>query len=73
MSVQSGLRGKGDHTEPVHDCQAAGTLTFVAVYGAPGVGQAWECAVCHRQWARLGDTFWPAEYGAHILSPHDVE
>jgi hypothetical protein len=45
----------------------------VAAYGAPGVGQAWECTVCHRHWARLGDIFWPAEYGAHILSPHDVE
>jgi hypothetical protein len=63
----------GVQSEPEHDCQAAGNLTFVAVYGAPGVGQAWECTVCRREWARVGDTFWPAEDGAHILSPHDVE
>lgn len=54
-----------------HDCQAAGTLTFVAVYGAPGVGQSWTCTECGRDWARLGGRFYPAEDGAHILSPAD--
>jgi hypothetical protein len=54
-----------------HDCQAAGTLTFVAVYGAPGVGQAWKCTECGRAWARLGEQFHPAEDGAHILTPAD--
>jgi hypothetical protein len=59
--------------EPEHDCQAAGTLEYEAEYGAPGFGQALKCTTCGRSWARLGDTFWPAEAGAHILSPHDVE
>jgi hypothetical protein len=54
-----------------HDCQAAGTLTFAAVYGAPGVGQAWKCTECGRDWARLGERFYPAEEGAHILRPAD--
>ncbi|ROO63010.1 hypothetical protein EDC02_5020 [Micromonospora sp. Llam0] len=54
-----------------HDCHAAGTLTFVAEYGAPGVGQEWTCTECGRAWARLGERLHPAEDGAHILSPRD--
>lgn len=54
-----------------HDCQAAGTLTFVAVCGAPGVGQAWRCTECGRAWARLGGQFYPAEDGAQILTSAD--
>jgi hypothetical protein len=63
----------GDTNGPrlVHDCQAAGTLVFVAVYGAPGVGQAWECTQCGRHWARVGNQFYPAEEHVHILSPED--
>lgn len=56
-----------------HDCQAAGTLEYVAAYGAPGIGQAWTCTMCSRGWSRIGGAFWPAESGAHILSPRDVE
>ncbi|GLI00663.1 hypothetical protein [Phytohabitans aurantiacus] len=54
-----------------HDCQAAGTLACVGVYGAPGVGQAWKCAECGRDWARVGARFYPAEDCQHILSPAD--
>lgn len=55
-----------------HDCLAAGTLEFVAAYGAPGVGQAWQCTGCGRGWARLGDHFHPAAEQVHILSPEDT-
>jgi hypothetical protein len=41
-------RASGASHRIVHDCQAAQTLRFVAVYGAPGTGQSWECAVCGR-------------------------
>jgi hypothetical protein len=54
-----------------HDCHAAGTLAYVAAYGAPGFGQAWACTECGRDWARLGNQFYPAEEHAHILSPED--
>jgi hypothetical protein len=56
-----------------HDCKAAGTLTYVAEYGAPGIGQAWECPVCGRRWSRVSGTFWPAEWGMHILTPEQCE
>jgi len=56
---------------PEHDCQGAGTLTFRGSYGAPGVGQAWDCTECGQSWVRLGDRFYPAEQGAHILTPAD--
>jgi hypothetical protein len=56
-----------------HDCVAADTLVFVAVYGAPGTGTAWDCTACGRAWSRIGDTFTPAESGAHILTLDDVE
>jgi hypothetical protein len=59
--------------QPEHDCQAADTLEYVAQYGAPGIGQAWHCTVCGRAWSRIGGIFSPAESGAHILSPQDVE
>jgi len=59
--------------QPEHDCQAAGTLDYVADYGAPGIGQAWTCTACGRPWSRVGGIFWPAESGVHILSPEDVE
>lgn len=59
------------HTLVEHDCQAAGTLVFRGHYGAPGVGQAWDCTECDRNWSRLGDRFYPAEDGAHILTPED--
>ncbi|WP_406106298.1 hypothetical protein [Micromonospora globbae] len=58
---------------PEHDCEAAGTLAFVAAYGAPGVGQAWTCTTCGKQWSRAGGTFWPADLGVHILRLGDVE
>jgi hypothetical protein len=54
-----------------HDCQASGTLVYVAAYGAPGVGQAWSCTDCGRGWARVGGLFYPAEENVHILSPED--
>ena len=63
----------GDVDRPEHDCTTAGTLVFVAYYGAPGTGQAWACATCGTQWARVGDTFWPADQMMHILSVDDVE
>jgi hypothetical protein len=56
-----------------HDCQAEATLVYVADYGAPGVGQAWACTACGRDWSRIGDSFYPAETGAHLLTPEDVE
>jgi hypothetical protein len=56
-----------------HDCQADATLVYVADYGAPGVGQAWACTACGRGWSRIGDSFYPAETGAHLLRPEDVE
>jgi hypothetical protein len=59
--------------QPEHDCQAAGTLAYEAHYGAPGIGQAWHCTMCGRAWSRIGGIFSPAESGAHILSPQDVE
>lgn len=61
---------RGDRTE--HDCQKAGTLAFIAHYGAPGVGQAWACTTCGKEWSRVGGTFWPAEQEMHILNPRDV-
>lgn len=54
-----------------HQCDAAETLKYVGTYGAPGVGQAWDCTACGRNWARLGDQFYPADLGAHILAPED--
>jgi hypothetical protein len=65
-----------DRTAPAdgsltHDCEAAGTLKFAGIYGAPGVGQAWDCTACGRSWARLGGQFYPAEQGVHILTPAD--
>jgi hypothetical protein len=56
-----------------HDCEADATLVYVADYGAPGVGQAWACTACGRGWSRNGDSFYPAETGAHLLTPEDVE
>lgn len=56
-----------------HDCEAAGTLTFVATYGAPGVGQAWTCTTCAKAWSRVNGVFSPADHGAHLLRPDDVE
>jgi hypothetical protein len=54
-----------------HDCEAAGTLKYAGTYGAPGVGQAWDCTACGRGWARVGGHFHPAEQGVHILTPAD--
>ena len=62
-----------DDDRAEHDCQAAGTLAFVAHYGAPGVGQAWTCMTCGTAWSRVGGRFWPADEGVHILRPEDVE
>ncbi len=62
-----------NHHRDDHDCQAAGTLAFVAHYGAPGIGQSWTCTACGRAWSRVEGMFTPAEWGMHILSPADVE
>jgi hypothetical protein len=59
------------HSLVEHDCQTAATLVFRGHYGAPGVGQAWDCTECGRGWSRLGDRFYPAEDGAHILTLKD--
>lgn len=64
-------RAGSTDTSAMHDCEAAGTLTFVAAYGAPGIGQAWACTDCGRHWARLSGRFHPADDGVHILSPAD--
>lgn len=49
-------------------CGAA--LHFVAWYGAPGVGQAWECANGH-PWAKVGGAFYDPADGVHIGDPED--
>ncbi|MGC4808745.1 hypothetical protein [Micromonospora sp. DT233] len=45
----------------------------MATYGAPGIGQAWTCTTCGRDWSRVGGEFWPAELDAHVLRLEDVE
>jgi hypothetical protein len=47
-------------------------LDFVAHYGAPGIGQAWHCRVCGREWAKLGGSFFDPATGVHELRPEDV-
>lgn len=73
LTGADGPADQGGAEQPAHNCQAAGTLIYEGEYGAPGFGQAWTCTTCGREWARLGEIFWPAEAGAHILSPRDVE
>ncbi|MFI7493073.1 hypothetical protein ACIBXA_32345 [Micromonospora echinaurantiaca] len=62
-----------DDSHRDHDCEAAGTLAFVAHYGAPGTGQAWTCTRCGKAWSRVDGVFWPADQGVHILSIDDVQ
>jgi hypothetical protein len=47
-------------------------LDYVAHYGAPGIGQAWRCRVCGREWAKLGQMFLDPASGVHELRPEDV-
>jgi hypothetical protein len=43
---------------PIHSGSVRpGTLRFGGHYGAPGVGQAWDCEVCGRSWAKVGSRF----------------
>ena len=70
---QPGCGATGNAHRIAHDCESAGTLTYAGDYGAPGVGQAWDCTVCGRGWARLGGRFYPADWGVHILTPQDCE
>ncbi|MGC4851836.1 hypothetical protein ACLQ24_00200 [Micromonospora sp. DT4] len=52
-----------------HDCLSARTLRYVAHYGAPGTGQAWQCFACGEQWSYVDGVFHPLESGAHLLTP----
>jgi hypothetical protein len=51
-----------------HDGSA---VRYVADYGAPGCGQAWECARGH-SWAKVGGEFYDPNEQAHILTIEDV-
>lgn len=56
-----------------HDCLRDETaLRFVAQYGAPGVGAAYNCTVCARPWARVSGAFFDVCELAHIASPEDM-
>jgi hypothetical protein len=56
-----------------HDCLAGHAMRYEAHYGAPGTGEAWRCDTCGRAWSRVGGVFYPAESGAHILTPGQCE
>jgi hypothetical protein len=47
-------------------------LVFRGQYGAPGVGSSYKCTDCGMAWSKVGGHFYPAESGAHILSPSQV-
>lgn len=68
------VRGEGKGT---HQCEQApeedgGDLRFVATYGAPGVGQAWQCLRCGKEWARVYGTFHDPAEQAHIMTPEET-
>lgn len=52
-------------------CPCGLRVRFMAHYGAPGTGQAWQCEAGH-DWARVGGSFCPPESGAHLLTLEDV-
>lgn len=41
------------------------TMTFRGQYAAPGIGSSYGCS-CGKGWAKIGDTFYEEEIGAHI-------
>jgi hypothetical protein len=55
-----------------HDCVTAETLEFVAVYGAPGTGQAWRCVECGQHWSHINDHFQLEEEMDHVMSPQET-
>lgn len=54
-----------------HECDLQ-KLEFKGHYGAPGVGQAWECPECGKEWARVCGQFHDPAEQVHILDPEDV-
>lgn len=39
---------------------------------APGMGIAMHCKVCTKHYIKIGNTFYPADEGAHIMIPEQV-
>lgn len=50
--------------DPDHVCTEE-TMMFRGQYAAPGIGNAYICS-CGKGWAKIGDTFYEEEIGAHI-------
>jgi hypothetical protein len=58
--------------DPDPTCPHDGSrVRYVADYGAPGCGQAWECARGH-SWAKVGGEFYDPAEQVHILTVEDV-
>jgi len=58
-------------TADTHVCTEE-TIIIDGQYGAPGIGYAAHCAVCQKQWSKIGDQFHEAESMAHIATIDDV-
>jgi hypothetical protein len=57
---------------PTASTPDGGDLAFQAGYGAPGVGSAWECQQCGREWSKVGGIFRDPSDHAHILDRAEV-
>jgi hypothetical protein len=70
-SSTAAIEAMWDETRRAY-CATCGTeLLYVATYGAPGKGEAWECDNGH-EWAKLGGQFVDPSTGAHIMEPWEV-
>jgi len=76
MAWQYGLdvTPEGPVTEidvPEHVCVEE-DMIYQGHYGAPGKGSAHECSICHRRWAKIGDTFYEESTNMHMMTIDDV-
>jgi len=54
-----------DDGSDTHVCTEE-TIVIDAAYGAPGIGYAAHCAVCQKQWSKVGNTFYEPEAMMHV-------
>jgi hypothetical protein len=64
LGIDTTAEGPTVDDEP-HLCTEE-TIIIDGQYGAPGIGYAAHCAVCQKQWSKVGNTFYEPEAMMHV-------
>jgi hypothetical protein len=69
--ISGALRWRRAQRSPYKCAKCGAPNNYVADYGAPGIGQHWQCEHGH-SWTLIGGTFHDPADGPHELSIEDV-